>query len=108
MGGRRRGRSSSTRNKRAKEAIEVLEGIIDNSSIPDPTLAATASRDLMRVVKRHSVQTPHEFREKVCRSCYQPMVHGRNTRVRLSRGLQTTTCLNCGMISRKRLNPAVE
>lgn len=108
MGGRRRGRDSSARNKKAMEAVEVLKEIIDNSSISDPNLAVTASRDLTRVLKRHSVQAPRDLRDKVCRSCGQPMVPGRNSRVRLNRGVQTTTCLNCGKVSRKRLNLVVK
>ncbi|MBO82718.1 MAG: hypothetical protein CL801_15040 [Citromicrobium sp.] len=108
MAGRRRARNAGTRQKRAQKAVEYLEEVLDGSTSSDPELAQTAVRDLRRVVNRHSVKAPADLREKACRGCGVPFVHGRNVRVRIDVGVRVTTCLGCGRVSRKRMNQDVE
>lgn len=49
-----------------------------------------------RLSMRHRVRLPAEFRRHMCRHCGSYLVHGANTRVRLSGSYVTVTCLECG------------
>ncbi len=108
MARRRRARDTGVRQKRGEEAVEYLGEVLDNYASSDPEVAQAASRDLMRVVRRHSVTAPPDLREKACRGCGAALVHGRNTRVRIYCEMRLTTCLTCGRVNRKSLNQEVE
>lgn len=103
MGRCKTARDTGTRQRRAKEAIEYLAEVFDSSASSDTSLAKNSSRDLSRVMKRHSVKRPQNLREKSCRGCGIPLVFGRNARVRIDAGMLLTTCIECGKVSRKRL-----
>ena len=103
MAGRRKGRDAASRRKRAEKAVDHLASLIDGSNSSNQTLGDSAARDLLRTTKRHGVRAPAELRSKICRTCQQTLVPGRNARVRIEFRVRKTTCLDCGRVIRTKL-----
>ena len=100
MSGRRRGRGSKNRKKKAEESIEHLSELIMQS---DKEISNMAARDLLRVSKRHGVRAGSPIRDLICRSCNTVLRPGENTRVRIQDGIRRITCLDCGRIHRNKI-----
>ena len=69
MSGRRRGRDSKNRKKKAEESIEHLSELIIQS---DKEISNLAARDLLRISKRHGVRgrKPHSrFNLQIVQYC---------------------------------------
>ena len=103
MAGRRKGRDAASRRKRAEQAVDHLASLIDSSNHSNQTLGDSAARDLLRTTKRHGVGAPADLRSKICRTCQQTLVPGRNARVRIESRVRKTTCLDCGRVIRTKL-----
>ncbi|OYT45484.1 hypothetical protein B6U90_03195 [Thermoplasmatales archaeon ex4484_6] len=52
---------------------------------------------------RHTVRIPSNLKRATCRSCMAPLIPDRTSRVRLRKGMQVITCLECGHVSRYRI-----
>ena len=100
MSGRRRGRGSKNRMKKAEESIEHLSELILQS---DKEISNLAARDLLRVSKRHGVRAESHIRDLICRSCNTVLRPGANARVRIQDGIRRITCLDCGRIHRNKI-----
>lgn len=103
MAGRRKGRDAVSRRKWAEKAVDHLATLIDGSNPSNQTLGDSAARDILRTTKRHGVSAPAELRSKICRTCQQILVPGRNARVRIESRVRITTCLDCDRVIRTRL-----
>ena len=101
MSGRRRGRDSKNRKKKAEESIQHLSELILQS---DKEISNLAARDLLRVSKRHGVRAESHVRDLICRSCNAVLRPGKNARVRIQDGNRRLTCLNCGRVHRNKIN----
>ena len=101
MSGRRRGRDSKNREKKAEESIEHLSELIMQS---DKEISDLAARDLLRVSKRHGVRAESHIRDLICRSCNTVLRPGENARVRIQDGIRRITCLDCGRVYRNKIN----
>lgn len=100
------------RNKGAEKSIahERVERLVD--------LARDALRKEDQVLARRygdlawTLKTTYQLRgsaveSHVCRACHAVLVPGLSSRVRLTRGKRTTTCLACGHVRRRPLAPRV-
>ena len=101
MPGRRRGRDSKNRKKKAEESIEHLSKLILQS---DREISKLAARDLLRVSKRHGVRAESNIRDLLCRSCNTVLRPGENARVRIQDGIRRITCLDCGRVHRNKIS----
>ena len=100
MSGRRRGRDSKNRKKKAEESIQHLSELILQS---DKEISNLAARDLLRVSKRHGVRAESQIRDLICRSCNTVLRPGENARVRIQDGIRRITCLDCGRIHHNKI-----
>ena len=101
MSGRRRGRDSKNRKKKAEESIKHLSELIMQS---DKEISDLAARDLLRVSKRHGVRAESHIRDLICRSCNTVLRPGENARVRIQDGIRRITCLDCGRVHRNKIS----
>ena len=101
MSGRRRGRDSKNRKKKAQESIKHLSELIMQS---DKEISDLAARDLLRVSKRHGVRAESHIRDLICRSCNTVLRPGENARVRIQDGIRRITCLDCGRVHRNKIS----
>ena len=101
MSGRRRGRDSKNRKKKAEESIEHLSELIMQS---DKEISDLAARDLLRVSKRHGVRAESHIRDLICRACNTVLRPGENARVRIQDGIRKITCLDCGRVHRNKIS----
>ena len=101
MSGRRRGRDSKNRKKKAQESIKHLSELIMQS---DKEISDLAARDLLRVSKRHGVRAESYIRDLICRSCNTVLRPGENARVRIQDGIRRITCLDCGRVHRNKIS----
>lgn len=101
MPGRRRGRDSKNRKKKAEESIEHLSKLILQS---DREISKLAARDLLRVSKRHGVRAESHIRDLLCRSCNAVLRPGENARVRIQDGIRRIICLDCGRVHRNKIS----
>ena len=101
MAGRRRGRDSKNRKKKAEESIEHLSELIMQS---DKEISNLAARDLLRVSKRHGVRAESHIRDLICRSCNTVLRPGENARGRIQDGIRRITCLDCGRVHRNKIS----
>lgn len=56
-----------------------------------------------KVGMRHTVRIPPDLKRATCRRCMTPLIPDRTSRVRLRKGMQVITCLECGHVSRYRI-----
>ncbi|MED5230984.1 MAG: hypothetical protein VYB30_01255 [Candidatus Thermoplasmatota archaeon] len=103
MTGRRKGRDSKKREKRAEDSINHLSKLILGS---EKEIADLAARDLLRTSKRHGVRADSKIRDLICRTCNTSLRPGQNARVRIQNGIQKLTCLDCDRVHRRKLNKA--
>ena len=101
MSGRRRGRDSKNRKKKAQESIKHLSELIMQS---DKEISNLAARDLLRVSKRHGVRAESHIRDLICRSCNNVLRPGENARVRIQDGVRRITCLDCSRVHRNKIS----
>ena len=85
MSGRRRGRDSKNRKKKAEESIEHLSELIIQS---DKEISNLAARDLLRISKRHGVRAESHIRDLICRSCNTVLRPGENARSEFKMGFE--------------------
>ena len=101
MSGRRRGRDSKNRKKKAQESIKHLSELIMQS---DKEISDLAARDLLRVSKRHGVRAESHIRDLICRSCNTVLRPGENARIRIQDKIRRITCLDCGRVHRSKIS----
>src|SRR3989449_10661049 len=94
-------RRKGSERKIALERIDILfrlperEAGAGNSARADRYASLAA-----KIGMRYNVRLPREFKRRYCRRCHAFLVPGKNCRVRVSRGLVTSTCGVCGDIRR--------
>ena len=100
MSGRRKGRDSESRKKRADESISHLSKVMVDS---EKDLADLAARDLLRISKRHGVRANRKIRDLICRTCKSKLRPGQNARVRIEGGFRKVTCLDSNRVHRRKM-----
>ena len=105
--GRRRQRTSRRqlgRREGAEKAVEHLSAILGAGRISNQETVDSAARQLMGIGRRHGVRAKPRVARKICRSCHLSLIPGKSSRVRISSGVITNTCLRCGRIQRLGLD----
>ena len=89
-------------NTIARERIEILLEQAKEKAVKEPKLAGRYVELARKISMRTKVRIPAGEKRYICRSCGQPLVPGRNARVRVLRGNPriVITCLSCGAFRR--------
>jgi RNase P subunit RPR2 len=99
----RTGRKRLGRKEGAAKAIQHLSGILGARHISNQEIADSAARQLMGIGRRHGVRAKPQVTRMICRSCHLSLIPGKSSRVRISSGVITNSCLRCGRV--RRLGP---
>jgi RNase P subunit RPR2 len=81
--------------------VQLTELAENRSGSRDASLRTTASRDLVRLGRRHNLTISPSIRPWICRGCAAPLRPGVSARVRVRSKVRLVTCLGCGRVSRR-------
>ena len=100
---KRAGRRTRGQEKLARERIERLFALAEESSMTGNSNESKRFVELARLIgKRYNQRLSKSKRIKICRNC-NSFLSSRNSKNRLSsKGWKTITCLDCGNIARHR------
>jgi ribonuclease P protein subunit RPR2 len=86
----------------ARERIDILLDQAKEILPRNPDLSERYVELARKISTRTKVRIPREKKHYLCKNCGQPLVLGKNARVRLSPGNSRIiiTCLNCGTLRR--------
>jgi len=94
-------RRKGSERKIALERIDILFRLAEREAVAGNSARADRYASLAaKIGMRYNVRLPREFKRRYCRRCHAFLVPGKNCRVRVSRGLVTSTCGVCGDIRR--------
>jgi len=94
-------RHKGSERRIAHERIEILFRLAEREGLKGNFVRANRYASLAaKIGMRYNVRLPREFNRRYCRKCHAFLVPGKNSRVRVSRGLVTSTCGVCGDIRR--------
>ena len=96
------GRMRSTVATVARERVDILLSQAREILPRNPDLAKRYVELAWKISMRTKVRIPKEMKHYLCKNCGQPLVLGKNARVRLRPGNPriVITCLSCGMLRR--------
>lgn len=85
----------------ARERIDILLRQAEETSPKNPTLSKRYVGLAQKISTRTKVRIPREKKHYLCKNCGQPLVLGKNARVRVrpNSGI-IITCLSCGAFRR--------
>jgi ribonuclease P protein subunit RPR2 len=86
----------------ARERIDLLLGQAAEILPRDPKLATRYVGLAKRISTRTKVRIPRDKKHFLCKKCGQPLIPGKNARIRLRSGNSRViiSCLSCGTIRR--------
>ncbi|TMI14007.1 hypothetical protein E6H33_09345 [Candidatus Bathyarchaeota archaeon] len=86
----------------AHERIDLLLGQAVETLPRDPKLATRYVGLAKRISTRTKVRIPTEKKHYLCKNCGQPLIPGKNARIRIRSGNSRIiiSCLSCGTIRR--------
>lgn len=82
-------------------AFERMYNLFEQAKVKksvDPGLSSSYMRLAERIGKRMDLSVPKEIKRFYCKGCGIP--YGKNTRIRIKKGLCIVTCTHCGNIRR--------
>jgi ribonuclease P protein subunit RPR2 len=96
------GKMRSTVATIARERIDILLDQAKEYLPRNPDLSERYVELARKISTRTKVRIPREKKHYFCKNCGQPLVLGKNARVRLRSGNSRIiiTCLNCGTLRR--------
>jgi ribonuclease P protein subunit RPR2 len=96
------GKTRSAVSSIARERIDILLSQARERAGRDPELAGRYVELARKISMRTKVRIPRADKRYLCKKCGQPLVPGRNARVRVSPGNPrvVVTCLSCGAFRR--------
>lgn len=96
------GKTRSAVSTIARERIEILLSQARERAGKDPRLARRYVELARKISMRTKVRIPAVEKRYLCKKCGQPLVPGRNARVRVLPGNPrvVVTCLSCGAFRR--------
>ena len=96
------GKMRSTVATIARERIDILLKQAKETLPKDPDLSTRYVELARKISMRTKVRIPKEKKHYLCKNCGQPLVLGKNARVRVrpENSRIIITCLNCGALRR--------
>ncbi len=101
---KRTNRRQLGRREGAEKAVEHLSAILGTGAKSNQETADSAARQLMGIGRRHGVRAKPQVSRMICRTCNLSLIPGKSSRVRISSGVITKTCLRCGRVQRLGLD----
>lgn len=99
---RRKGQERAIARRRIEHLFELARRRLrDDADGVDPEGARRATHLGRRIAMRYQTGLPVGLRDRICRSCTEPLVPGRTARIRVETGAVRTTCLGCGATQRR-------
>ncbi len=93
-------RQRNRRRELAESAQRYLAEIIAEREEHDSEFIDTVARQMWKIGLRHRIGLPKTHKHWICRQCRVLLRPAFNARVRIRRGIRTTTCLQCGYVRR--------
>jgi ribonuclease P protein subunit RPR2 len=87
----------------ARERIAVLFSQAEKTFHEHPGYSDRYVALARKIAMRQRVRIDREYRRRYCHHCNHYLVPGVNMRVRVHRGWVAVTCLECGKITRYRM-----
>jgi len=85
----------------AKQRIELLLSLAEQQARNGDIHYSHRYVDLsQKIGMRYNLRIPSQYRVRICRKCRSYLLPGRTSRIRLTHGKMTTTCLRCGNLRR--------
>lgn len=97
----RRGRRTKEMVSTARERMEILLTHARNQALSgNIEYSHRYVNHAMKIGMRYNIRMPSAFHGEFCRKCRFYLMPGRTSRIRLTRGKLTSTCLHCGNLRR--------
>ena len=89
-------RKSKQFEKIARERIDILMDLAEETYPKDINLAHRYADISRRIAMRHAIPLPKKWKRRICKKCGAFLKPGANCKVRTYQGALNILCLDCG------------